>query len=86
MTEQRLKEIFIETVFPTVGVTDETLLWFETVSLRQDYIEAMKQAVNEALDEAAENVTLLDPAMNIKCKSGHGFVVDKQSILNLKVK
>lgn len=70
MTEERIRDIIVE----------------NDVHLTDVIIKAMKQAVNEALEEAAENGTLLDPVMNIKCKSGHGFVVDKQSTLNLKVK
>lgn len=87
MTEQRLKEIFIETVFPTIGVTDETLLWFETKSLKQDYIEAMKQAVNEAIQECADVLTgmgSVERGLDMAFK--HHKEINRKRILNLKVK
>lgn len=76
MTEERLIEILEEHGF------------HGTMTLG-----AMKQAVNEALEEAAENAELKN---EFKSRPGHGSKygggswketsVDKESILNLKVK
>lgn len=51
--------------------------------------EAMRKYAIEVarhnLERAANTASLIDPAMNIKCNSGHGFVVDKESILKLEI-
>lgn len=80
MIEERLKEV----LWDCTGMDADN---------HPSIIEAMKQAVNEALEEAAENAELKN---EFKSQPGHGTkagggawretMVDKQSILNLKVK
>lgn len=41
-----------------------------------------KEVAREALKNASENAKLIDKSMNIRCKTGHGFEVDKQSIFS----
>lgn len=67
------------------------MMWTEShvstveVVLRDVARRYATEMVKHNLERAAENASLIDPSMNIKCKSGHGFVVDKQSITSLEI-
>lgn len=41
-----------------------------------------REVAKRALKNASEKAVLIDKSMNIRCKTGHGLEVDKQSILN----
>jgi len=74
MTEERLNEIIY--LHTNAGLSGESF----------DALQAMKQAVNEVLDEAAEKAEAWVSSNGEWTSSKVSARVDKKSILNLKVK